>query len=441
MSMVRNFVAATGIAIFTALGAGAADFNPRDFGAKGDGVTKDTAAIQRTLDACVKAGGGRVIITNGTYLTAPIVLGGNVELHLAKGATLLGSADLSDYPDRTVEGLVNEWMPRARNTSLVFAAHARNVSITGEGTIDANGRRFVVRKQDPNWKGWEYVRKVDTTKSMPRVVFFYDCRGVRVTDVTLTNGPAGWSYWVHDCDDVLFDRCKVKVNVAYPNNDGIHINSSRDVIVRNCDLETGDDSIIVRANNHSLAKAENPVCERVVVSNCVLRSWSSGIRIGWANDGEIRNCVFRDLVMRDTTVGITLVLPIAGGWNRYDYGREATSIHDLLFENIEMREVYGRPIYSSIESADKGTRCAGIRDITFRNVRARALELPLWQGRADVLTRGIVYDNCRFEKVGGDVLPGYERHGAYWDRFPGRTDCFTENFTTNASSFFGLTTN
>ena len=423
------------LAAFATVGAGAADFDPRAFGAKGDGVAKDTAAIQRAIDTCVAAGGGRVVLTNGIFLTAPIVLGSGVELHLAKGATLLGSADLADYPNRNVEGLVNEWMPRARNTSLVFAAHARNVSITGEGTIDANGRRFVVRKQEPDWTGWEYVRKVDITKSMPRVVFFFACRGVRVTDVTLTNGPAGWSYWVHDCDDVLFDRCKVKVNVAYPNNDGIHINSSRDVIVRNCDLETGDDSIIVRANNHSLARAENPVCERVVVSNCVLRSWSSGIRIAWANDGEIRNCVFRDLVMRDTTVGITLVLPIAGGWNRYDYGREATSVHDLLFENIEMKEIYGRPIYSFIESAEKGTRCAGVRDVTFRNVRARALELPLWCGRADVPTRNIVYDRCAFTKVSDDELPGYRRHGAFWDRFPGRTDTFTENFTTNASSF------
>ena len=132
---------------------------------------------------------------------------------------------------------------------------------------------------------------------------------------------------------------------------------------------------------------------------------------------------------------------IAGGWNRYDYGREATSVHDLLFEDIEMKEIYGRPIYSFIESADKGTRCAGIRDITFRNVRARALELPLWCGRADVPTRNIVYDRCAFMKVSDDVLPGYRRHGAFWDRFPGRVDCFTENFTTNASSFCDLTVN
>lgn len=317
------------------LAAGAEDFNVRDFGAKGDGGAKDTVAIQRAIDACAKAGGGRVVLMNGVFLTAPIRLLSNVEFHIAEGAVLRGSSDLADYPEwKEVKGIVNhDALPRMRNACLVLADCVTNVAVTGMGVIDANGRSFV-REKTGDWTGWQFERTVDPTKSMPRVFFFVGCRGLRVEDVTLINGPAGWSYWIHDCDDVIFDRCRVKVDVRFPNNDGIHVNSSRDVIIRNCDLETSDDSIIVRANNRSLA--ENKVCERVVVSNCTMRSWSAGIRIGWTNDGIIRNCVFRDLKMRDCTNGISLSLPQQGGWNAYDYGREPTRFENLLFEDIEM---------------------------------------------------------------------------------------------------------
>ena len=106
----------------------------------------------------------------------------------------------------------------------------------------------------------------------------------------MVNQPAGWSYWIHDCDFVTCDRLKINANVQYPNNDGIHINSSRNVTVSNCSIVCGDDCLVVRANNASLS--ENKVCERVVVTNCNLTSYASGIRIGWLNDGVIKNCAF-----------------------------------------------------------------------------------------------------------------------------------------------------
>ena len=407
------------------MAAVAADFNVRDFGAKGDGGAKDTVAIQRAIDACAKAGGGRVVITNGVFLTAPIRLLSNVEFHIAEGAVLRGSSDLADYPEwKEVKGIVNhDALPRMRNACLVLADCVTNVAVTGMGVIDANGRSFV-REKTGDWTGWQFERTVDPTKSMPRVFFFVGCRGLRVEDVTLINGPAGWSYWIHDCDDVIFDRCRVKVDVRFPNNDGIHVNSSRDVIIRNCDLETGDDSIIVRANNRSLA--ENKVCERVVVSNCTMRSWSAGIRIGWTNDGVIRNCVFRDLKMRDCTNGISLSLPQQGGWNAYDYGREPTRFENLLFEDIEMDGVYGRPVFAFVESADKGTLCDGFYNVVLRSVRARCLEKPLLQGRADAIVR-LTFDDCDFNVVSDAELPNYRRHGAAdWCRRHGDTNRFAE---------------
>ena len=404
-----------------------ADFDVLEYGARGDGRVKDTAAVQAAVDACRAAGGGRVVIPSGSFLVAPIVLGSGVELHLSEGATLLGSPDLADYPNRTdVRHVDTEALPRKRNVALVFAEESHDVSITGPGVIDANGASFVRPKTGNDWDGWPFERNVDLLKSMPRVVFLTGCRNVRVSDVTLANPPAGWSFWIHDCDDVLFDRVRVRADVRYPNNDGIHINSCRDVMIRNCDLETGDDSIVVRANNRSLR--ENRVCERVVVSNCTLRSWSSGIRIGWSNDGTIRNCRFRDIRMRDTTSGISVRLPGIPPWNRYDYGREATHIEDIVFENITMDGIFARPIYMTM-SPRKDSLIDAVRDIRFVNVRATGLEGPLFKGLPQTPFEDFTFENCTFETVGDDVLPNYRQHGAAsWEREHGAVSCHTNGF-------------
>ena len=154
-------------------------------------------------------------------------------------------------------------------------------------------------KTDPNWTGLRYERKYPFGKTLPRVVFFTGCRDVRLRDVTLANSPGGWSYWLHDCDRVQVTGLKILVNVEYTNNDGLHINCCRDVTVSDCIIESGDDAIIVRANSRSLA--ENKPWERVVVTNCTVRSWANGIRLGWVNDGVIRNCSFSNIAMHDTS--------------------------------------------------------------------------------------------------------------------------------------------
>ncbi len=399
----------------------------RDHGAKGDGVAKDTAALLAAIDACAAAGRGRVIVPRGVFLIAPVKLASGVELHLAEGARLLGSPDLADYPDRTdVRHVETKALPRERNASLIFAEESENISITGPGVIDANGACFVREKTGFDWDGWQFERTVEPAKSLPRVVFFTGCRGVRVTEITLANPPAGWSFWMHDCDDVLFDGVKVKADVRFPNNDGIHVNSCRDVVIRGCDLETGDDSIIVRANNRSLA--ENKVCERVRVSDCTLRSWSAGVRIAWANDGVIRDCSFNRLRMRDTSTGIALTLPGVPEWNRTDYGREATLVENISFEDVDMDGIYGRPILMRM-SPREDSLVAAVRGLRFVNVRSRGFEEPLFQGLEKTPFEDFTFENCVFEKVGDDVLPGYRRHGAAsWGRLHGSVSQFTKNF-------------
>ena len=388
-------------------------YDVRNYGAVGDGKTLNTAAIQKAIDDCASKNGGTVLLEDGTYMTGSIVLRSNVNLHIEQNAVLLGSPNCGDYPEKqNLKHVISENLPRTRNASMIFAEECENISITGMGKIDCNGTRFVREKQG-EWTGWRFER-IDAP-TPPRVVFFAGCRNIKIEDITMLNQPSGWSYWIHDCDYVVFDKCKILAEVRYPNNDGIHINSSRNVTVSNCDIVTGDDCIVVRANNRSLA--ENKVCEKVTVTNCNLTSYSGGIRIGWISDGVIKNCTFSNLVMTDTVIGISIVLP---DFSKVpDRGREDTLIENLLFNNIVMDKIYGRPIKIYIGQTD-GTRCEAVRNIYFSKVVASGLEFPYLCGRKDNKIRNIYFNDCRFECLSDEELPNFRQHGAAdWDRSHG----------------------
>ena len=408
------------VSLFSAI-AYSADFNVRDFGAKGDGSTKDTAAIQTAIDTATAKGGGRVVFAEGTFLSGALRLKSGVELHIDRTATLLASPDIADFPDwPDAKHVVKENLPRTRNAAFVFADEAERIAITGDGTIDCNGSHHIKEKDEKNWTGWKYERLHPMTNSLPRVVFLAGCRDVVLKDVTMVGQPAGWSYWIHDCDRVQVSGLKILADVRYPNNDGIHVNCSRDVTISGCIIETGDDSLVVRANSRSLK--ENKPCERVTISSCSLRSWSAGIRIGWTNDGVIRDCSFVNIVMRDTSVGIAFVLPRrkdAPGWT--DYGREATEIENLSFNNIRMNGIYGRPVLAAIAPHEKGVLAKSVRDIRFSNVHATGLELPFLVSRPDCPLADWKFSDCSFCKVAEETLPDWKRHGAAsWDRKEGQ---------------------
>lgn len=385
-------------------------FNVKEFGAVADGTTMNTQAIQKAIDACFENGGGQVLVEGGTYMFGTIVLRSNVELHIAANATLLGSPKCEDYPERAdVKHVNSDKLPRWRNGCYIYCEESENVAITGMGKIDCNGKSFVRTVENPTY--WTYHRIKAPTP--PRVVFFAGCKNVKITDITMINQPAGWSYWIHDCDYVSFDRVKIFAEVEYPNNDGIHINSSRNVTISNCDITCGDDSIIVRANNASLP--ENKVCEKVCVTNCNLTSYSGGIRIGWKNDGIIRNCTFSNIVMTDTSIGVDITLPHflfdrEKLWTA-DMGREATLIENLSFQNIIMDNVYGEPVKIQI-APNEETRINAIRNLYFSNIHARGPRGIQLVGREQNHLDNIHFSDCTFEVTDYSAFDYKKYHGA-----------------------------
>ena len=367
------------------------NFYIKDFGAVADGKTLNTAAIQSAIDACTKAGGGSVVVSGGVYITGTIILKENVDLHIEADGTLLGSPHCEDYPEFPKSHVINDNLPRHRGTCMIYAERCSNISITGKGKIDGHGDAFVECIPPERVISIPYRRIQAPTP--PRVVFFAGCRNVLIKDVTMVNQPAGWSYWIHDCDYVHFDRVKILTDLDYPNNDGIHINCSRNVTVSNAIISCGDDAIVVRANSRSLA--EPKVCEKVTVTNCTLTSYSCGIRIGWVNDGIIRNCTFSNLVITETTLGISALLPPKRCASTGDYGCEDTLIENLSFSNIVMDSIYLYPIYFHVAD-DPETRCRAIQNLQFDNLHATSLLPPFLMGRKQSPIESFRFTDCDF---------------------------------------------
>ncbi len=177
--MIRCAVGAT-VTMVMSLPAAAAGkvCDAKAYGAKADGSTKDTKAIQAAIDGCAKAGGGTVELSGGTFVSGPVVLKSNITLDVAKGATLMGSADHADYPAKT------EF--RAPGTqSLVSATDAEKVAITGGGTIDGNGESWWTEARATRGAG-----VVGTIQFRPRLVVFDHCKHVRMEGVTVQNSPS-----------------------------------------------------------------------------------------------------------------------------------------------------------------------------------------------------------------------------------------------------------
>mgnify|MGYP006274463893 CR=1 FL=1 len=273
-----------GVAAFLPAFSGAQDddvrLNVLDFGAVGEGETVDSPALQRAIDACAEQGGGEVRVPAGDYLCGTVLLKDGVTLHLAAGATLLGSEDLADYanPDFFVDATGQE-----RGWCLIGIIDAEDVAIVGEGTIDGRGEGF--RGQRPF-----LVRCVRS-------------EGVRLEGIHLRNSAA-WVCHLFQSREVTIRGIEIYSH-ANANNDGIDIDSTADVLIEDCDIDTGDDAVCI--------KATSPVpTENVVVRNCRLKSDWGAFKLGTESMGDFRNIRFVDSTIHDTNGGAIKILSMDG---------------------------------------------------------------------------------------------------------------------------------
>lgn len=336
-------------------------FSIRAFGAAGNGQAKDTAAIQAAIDACARAGGGRVLCPPGTYLTGSIELKDNVDLHIEAGATLLGSADRADYRRRLPEEHWNVSEMLNCDQHLIFADNRRRVGVSGRGVIDGRCEAFMTPNRKKPEKG---LRVLEWRPG--QCVHFKGCEDVAVRDITILNSPS-WTVWLLCCRRVRIGGISIHNIRNSANTDGIDICCCHDVTVSDCIIDAGDDCIAVYDSDLT-DKRRKEVCENITVTNCVLSTRCCGVRIGYSSDGTIRNAAFSNLVMPDVGIGVDMIP------NRFQDGPDAQLQHGPRIENIRFQNLVIHATRTAVHFwiDENNLPPSGIRNVALANVTARA---------------------------------------------------------------------
>lgn len=365
-------------------------FDVRSHGAKGDGKTYDTAAIQAAIDACAGSGGS-VILPEGRYLSAQLTLRGGMTFHVAKGAVLLGGTDPRDYPV-LMPGRAGSPVLRR---SLLFADKADRLVIGGEGEID--GQCTQVRM---------YGREGDR----PSLIRIFNSEGVVVRDVTLRN-PRMWTQCYVGCSNLLIDRVTVVAPPDCPNLDGIDVCDCRDVVIRNCDIASEDDAICLKS--HLPEGLHNIRVE----NNRILSFRANAIKLGTATVGPVSHLLFSNNVILGAKYGGLCIESVDG-----------SKVSDVSVKGLEMISVC-QPLFIRVDNRQVGSwdlppadRTLGSVDgVVIENLRAVG---PHDQTHASCSISGIpsgkvgavTLKNCYFEMPGGmtniPAMPA-ENNGGY----------------------------
>ncbi len=341
-------------------------FNIIKYGAKADGITLNTLNINKAISACSNKGGGVVLIPQGLWLTGPIVMKSNVNLHVSRAALLQFTDDKTQYP--LVEGNY-EGHAAVRNQSPISGTDLNNIAITGEGIIDGHGEAWRAIGKDrltenewnaliatggilsQNGKAWyssqSYLnglntpdagiikpgKKLDDYQSMkdffrPNMVVFTNCKKVLLQDVTFQNSPA-WCLHTLICEDLTLKGVHVRNPWNAQNGDGIDVESCKNVLIEGSTFETGDDGICIKSGRDEEGRKRGKSTENVIVRNDVVYRAHGGFVIGSEMSGGARNIFVSDCTFIGTDVGLRF---------KTNRGRGGV-VENIYIKNISMRNI------------------------------------------------------------------------------------------------------
>ncbi len=262
-----------------------------DFGAKPDSVTDNASAIQKAIDRCSSDGGGTVVVPAGkTFMTGPIRLRSNVDIHLEPASRLLANPDEGVYTESAFRANRGEGM------MWIWGEDVENVSFSGTGTLDDNGVAFMGKELDDSYE----LKPVTDFDPRPHVLTIFNGRKINISDITVRNS-AYWTLHFVGCTDVAVSDISLLNNLKIRNGDGIDIDHSKKVRITGCYIESGDDCICLK--NRREYKEYGP-CEDIVVTNCIMTSRSCAVKIGSENMDSISNVLFSNCIIRDSNRGI-----------------------------------------------------------------------------------------------------------------------------------------
>lgn len=396
-------------------------FNIARFGAVGNGKADCTEAFQRAIAACNKAGGGRVLVPAGEFVTGAIHLKSNVDLHVSKGATITFNRD----PRKYLPLVFTRWegMELMNYSPFIYAFEATNIAITGRGVIDGNascehwwpwkGRAECGWRQgDPNQAKarallYEYVERGapvaervfgDGGYLRPSFIQPYRSRNVLIEGVTLRHSPM-WQIHPVLCTNVTVRGVNVEreanaTSRTGPNADGCNPESCKDVLIENCLFSTGDDCIAIKAGRNNDGRRIAVRSENIIVRGCRMKNGHGGITVGSEISGGVRNVFAQDCSLDSPNLDIALRFKnnaLRGGL-----------LENFYFRNIQVGQV-GDAVLTidfNYEEGAKGPFTPVVRNVFVNNLRSGKSPVALdLQGFKHAPIYNVRLENCTFENV------------------------------------------
>jgi polygalacturonase len=327
------------------------------YGAKPDGETHNTRAIQQAIDEASAVGGGTVLVPEGRFVTGVIRLKSNVNLQLAAKGVLLGSPRREEYGP-------------GHASALLVANGAQNISITGKGTIDGQSDELIKdiyrmlragTLKDDEWQTenpWHQIRPAEYNR--PKLIELINCDGVQVKGVTMQNGT-DWIQKYNNCTRLVIDSIRVE-STTFLNNDGIDVVDCRNVRITNCVVNAADDGICLKSEDRNRKNR----CDSIYIANCSIRSSASALKFGTASWSGFHNVTVRDITVYDTYRSAIALEVVDGG----------------TMENIDIRNVKatntGNAIFIRIGHRNPDSVISSLRRVYISNVR---VEIP--KGKPD----------------------------------------------------------
>ncbi|MBS1788829.1 MAG: hypothetical protein JST85_13960 [Acidobacteria bacterium] len=396
------------------------EFDIRKFGAVEGGQNDCTQAFHKAIAACNKAGGGRVVVPQGMWLTGAVHLLSNVNLHVSEGATIKFGRDPKQY----LPLVFTRWegVELMNYSPFIYAFEQRNIAVTGKGTLDGQAdethwwpwkgrsrnaenqdkaRRLLIEMGEKNVPVSE--RKFGEGSYLrPNFIQLYRCQNVLIEGVTILNSPM-WEIHPVLCRNVTVSG--VHINSHGPNNDGCDPESCTDVLIKDCYFDTGDDCIAIKSGRNGDGRRVNVPTENVIIQNCEMKDGHGGVTIGSEISGSVRNVFAENCKMDSPHLERALRL-------------KTNAVRGGTLENIHMRNVQIGQVSDSIVSVDftyeegaAGEFMPTVRNVSVRDVKSAKSNYALYlRGFEKAPITDIRLENCTFDNVARSSVYEYA-HG------------------------------
>lgn len=363
------------LSIFAVVSVSSQIYNVRDYGAVSDTTKLSTFAIQKAIDLCTDNGGGTVLVPAGNYLSSTIYLKDNVDLHVDAGATIYASRKVTDYPK--ISKLVGASDFESVEV-LLSATGAKNISLTGKGMLHCRAERYSYQRSEVRavtdsvtgrevynaaQYGADYRTKYKKVPPYTTAVSFTDCYNVHIRDIQVLES-SGWGVHLQWCDRVLVDGIYIESNpINGVNSDGLDIDGCSNVMVSNCNIDTGDDALCFKT---TMTNGRAEPCRWITVTNCILKSSSGALKFGTETHADFENITISNCVINDANRGLCIIV------------RDGGAVRNVTMSNMVIHTVRkapfwwgnGDPLWFTIQKRDNVAVAGGIENINIENVIA-----------------------------------------------------------------------